>query len=74
MAANPAYVGMTIDYGTAVEISGNNLRVIGKGTVMVRLAKGAGQAEKSDARKAGARLDIVELRCAAAERGKESKK
>jgi len=67
-AANPAYVGFEIDPGTAVEIRGKNMRVIGAGKVSVRLSKGGGQEEKIDRLKSGTRLDLVKLRREAASR------
>jgi cyanophycinase len=67
-AANPACVGLTIDPGTAVEIRGKNMRIVGEGSVTVRLAKGADQEEKIEILKSGAKLDLIELRRAAATR------
>lgn len=68
-AANPAYVGLTVEPGAAVEIRGKTLRVIGKQTVTIHLAKGAAQEAKTDTLRTGARLDLIELRRAAASRG-----
>jgi len=65
-AANPTCVGLTIDPGTAVEIRGKNMRIVGEGSVTVRLAKGAGQEEKIEILTSGAKLDLIELRRAAA--------
>lgn len=72
IAANPAQVGLGIEPGTAVVIRGRDMRVVGKGTVKVYLAMGAKQEAKIDSFKSGDRLDLVELRRAAAKRaGKE---
>jgi cyanophycinase len=72
IAANPATVGLMIDRAAAVVIRGKNLRVIGDGTVTVRLAKGAGQEAQVATLKPGGQLDLVEIRRAAASRaGKE---
>jgi cyanophycinase len=68
IAANPAQVGLGIEPGAAVVIRGKNMRVIGKGTVKVHLAKGAKQEAKIDTFKPGDRLDLVELHRAAATR------
>ena len=72
IAANPAHVGLGIERGTAPVIRGNDIRAIGKGTVKLYLAKGDDQEAKIDSFKSGDRLDLVELRRAAAKRaGKE---
>jgi len=74
IAANPSQVGLGIGPGTAVVIRGKDMRVVGKGTVKTFLAKGANQEVKVDSFKSGDRLDVVELRRAAAKRaGKELK-
>jgi cyanophycinase len=72
-AANPAYVGLALDPGTAVEIRGKNMRVVGAGSITVRMAKGAGQEEKVETLKSGAKLDLMELRHAAATRSGKQK-
>jgi cyanophycinase len=73
-AANPAYVGLVIEPGAAVEVRGKTVRVIGGGTVTVRLAKGSGKEAKLDTLRSGAQLDLIELRREAASRaGKEKK-
>jgi cyanophycinase len=72
IAVNPAQVGLGFEPGTALVIRGNDMRVVGKGTVKVYLAKGANQEARIDSFKSGERLDLVELRRAAAKRaGKE---
>lgn len=68
VAANPAYVGLTIDPGVAVEICGQTLRVIGEGEVTLRLAMGAGREAQVKPLKPGAQLDILDLRREAASR------
>lgn len=72
-AANPASVGLTIDPGTAVEFRGKIMRIVGEGSVTVRLAKGAGQEEKIEILKSGANLDLIELRRAASMRAGKQK-
>src|SRR5262245_32568353 len=61
IAANPAHVGLGIAPGAALVIRGNDMRVIGKGTVTVHLAKGAEQEAKIDTFRPGDRLDRAEL-------------
>jgi len=73
IAANPAKVGLMIDPAAAVVIRGKNLRVIGGGTVIVRLANGAGKEAKIDTLKSGGQLDVIELRRAAASRAGKKK-
>jgi cyanophycinase len=73
IAVNPAQVGLGIEPGAALVIRGNDMRVIGKGTVKVYLAKGANQETRIDAFKSGERLDVGELRRAAAKRAGQEK-
>jgi cyanophycinase len=68
IAANPAWIGLGIDEGTALVIRGRVARVIGEGAVTVCVAKGPGRPAAADAHKAGSLLDIVQLRRAAANR------
>jgi cyanophycinase len=68
VAANPGFVGLGIDEGTAVVARGRTLRVVGKSTVTVVLAAGAGEPQLTQAAKAGTSLDLHELRRAAAKR------
>jgi cyanophycinase len=68
VAANPGFVGLGIDEGTAVVARGRTLEVVGTSTVTVVLAAGAGEPESAQAAKAGTRLDLFELRKAAANR------
>lgn len=68
VAANPGLVGLGIDEGTAVIARGRTLRVVGKSTVTVLLASGAGEPEQTQVAKAGAILDLDTLRRAAAKR------
>jgi len=63
--ANPAKIGLMIDPAAAVVIRGQTMRVIGDGTVTVRLARGAGQDSKVETLKSGGQLDMTELRRAA---------
>jgi cyanophycinase len=70
LVANPDHAGLTIDPGTAVLIRGKSLRVIGEGTLTVRLAKGAGQEAKVDVLKSGQELDPDDLRRDAAARAR----
>jgi cyanophycinase len=69
--ANPDHVGLTIDPGTAVVIRGTHMRVIGEGSVTIRLAKGAGQEAKIDTLKSGGQLDVRDLQSAAAAKAKK---
>ncbi len=62
IAANPAYVGLTIEPGTAVEVRGKDMRVIGEGTAKVWLAQGAGKDAQVTALQSGAQLDLIQLR------------
>jgi cyanophycinase len=71
IAANPQWVGLGIDEGTAVVIRGRVARVIGEGSVAVCIAKGAGRSAAKDGHEAGSLLDIVQLRRAAANRALE---
>ena len=73
VAANPAKVGLMIDATTVVVIRDKTLRVSEGGSVVVRLAKGAGQEAKVETLKSGAQLDVVELRRAAAIRAGKAK-
>jgi cyanophycinase len=68
VAANPGFVGLGIDEGTAVVACGWALRVVGKSTVTIILAAGAGEPERTRAAKAGTVLDLCELRKAAEKR------
>lgn len=68
IAAHPARVGLGIDESTAVVIRGRIARVIGDSTVTICLARGAGKPAAVDEHKAGALLDLVQLRRAAANR------
>lgn len=72
VAANPGYVGLGIDEGTAVVARGRTLEVVGQSTATVVLAAGAGEPESAQASKPGTRLDLIELRKAAA--GRAAKK
>src|SRR5437588_5862236 len=68
IAAHPGLVGLGIDEGTAVVARGRALRVVGKSTVTVVLAAGAGEPEQAQAAKAGTVLDLDQLQRAAAKR------
>jgi cyanophycinase len=68
VAANPGFVGLGINEGTAVVARGGRLRVVGKSTVTVMLAAGAGEPALIQAAKAGMSLDLHQLRRAAARR------
>jgi cyanophycinase len=72
--ANPAYSGLTIENEMTVEIHGNRMSVIGKGTLTLRFAMGAGQEAKSETLKGGETRDLGELRRAATERAKGAAK
>ena len=68
VAANPGFVGLGIDEGTAAVVRAQTLRVVGNSTVTVVLAAGAGRPERTQAVKAGESLDLVRLQKEAAER------
>ena len=68
LAEHPDRVGLGIDEATAVVVRGRVARVIGESTVTVCVAKGAGKPAAADEYKAGALLDLVQLRRAAANR------
>ena len=68
IAANPSWVGLGLDEGTAAVIRGRVARVIGEAAMTVCVAKGAGRPAAADTYKAGSLLDIVQLRRAAANR------
>jgi hypothetical protein len=71
IAANPGHVGLRMESGAAGVIHGKDMRVIGKGTLTVHLAKGAQQEAKIDTFKPGDRVDLSELRRAAATRAEK---
>jgi cyanophycinase len=73
VAANAATVGLMIDAAAAVVIHGRSMRVIGDGTVIVRLAKGTGQEAQINTLKPGGQLDVIELRRAAASKAGNEK-
>jgi cyanophycinase len=73
VAANPATVGLMIDAAAAVVIHGRSMRVIGDGTVIVRLAKGTGQEAQINTLRPGGQLDVIELRRAAASKAGNEK-
>jgi cyanophycinase len=68
IAANPSWVGLGLEDGSAVVIRGRVARVIGDKAITVCFAKGAGHSAAAEAYKAGSLLDIVQLRRAAANR------
>jgi cyanophycinase len=68
IAANPAWVGLGIDEGTAMVVRGRQAWVIGEGAVTVCIAKGAGRPAAADAYKVKSLVDIVQLRRAATNR------
>jgi cyanophycinase len=68
IAANPAFVGLGIDEGTALVVRGRVARVIGDSSVTVCVTKGAGKRAAADEYGAGSLLDLVQLRRAAANR------
>jgi cyanophycinase len=68
VAAHAGKIGLTIPPGTAVEIHGNSLRVLGVGTVTVQWAKGSGKEATIETYKPGAQVDLGRLRRAAASR------
>ena len=74
IAANPAYVGLTIEPGTAVEIRGKDMRVIGEGTAKVWLAQGVGKEAEVNTLKSGTQLDLIQLRREAVSRLGQRKK
>jgi cyanophycinase len=68
IAANPSWVGLGLEDGSAVVIRGRVARVIGDKAITICFAKGAGHSAAAEAYKAGSLLDIVQLRRAAANR------
>jgi cyanophycinase len=65
IATNSGFVGLGIDEGTAVIARGRTLEVVGTSTVTVVFA-----GDRTQVAKAGTKLDLAELRKAAATRGK----
>lgn len=68
IAANPGYVGLGIDEGTALVVRGRQAAVVGASTVTVVAGKGAGREAVAEAYKPDALFDLVQLRRAAANR------
>lgn len=68
IAANPSWVGLGLDEGTALVIRARVARVIGEAAMTMCVAKGEGRPAAMDTYKAGSLLDIVQLRRAAANR------
>jgi cyanophycinase len=68
----PGYVGIAVGGSSALVVRGRVARVIGDEAVTVCVGKGAGKPEATDEYKAGALLDIVQLRRAAANRAAKS--
>jgi alpha-glucosidase len=67
-AVHPKFPGLHIDANAAVLVHGKEMKVLGGGTVAVHLAKA--KDPKSETVKAGATLDMIQLRRAAANIGK----
>jgi cyanophycinase len=66
LAKNPGYAGLGIDEGTAVIVRGRAIRVVGNGTVTACWAKSATKPARADVLKSGDRLDLFQVRRAAA--------
>jgi cyanophycinase len=65
LAANPGHVGLGVDEGTALVVAGRRLDVVGRGSVHVLLAGGAGRPPAAHPLPPGAAADLVALRRAA---------
>ncbi len=63
---NPGYAGLALGDGVAVVIRGRSIRVIGDGTVTACWAKSDTKPAREDVLKAGGRLDLFQVRRAAA--------
>jgi cyanophycinase len=63
---NPGYAGLGIDEGTAVVVRGRSVRVFGEGTVTVCWGECPTRPAREDVLKAGDRLDLFQVRRAAA--------
>lgn len=72
LAANPHYVGLGIDEGTAVVVNKRTLRVYGDSTASALLAGGAGKRPLAEVNKAGGLFDLYQLRRAAANRASKT--
>ncbi|MCE9560705.1 MAG: cyanophycinase [Planctomycetes bacterium] len=68
IAANPAYVGFAFPENSALIIQGRLARAFGEGSMTISVSKGAGKPAANDTYKAGALIDLVQLRRAAANR------
>ncbi len=68
LAANPGYVGLGIDEGTAVVINKRTLRVYGDSSAAALLGAGAGKKPLAEVNKTGGLFDLYQLRRAAANR------
>jgi len=68
LAENASHVGLRLPSGSACVIRGRTIRSIGDQALTIRMAKGAGRPAVSEPVKAGALLDLYQLRRAAANR------
>jgi cyanophycinase len=71
IAANPGYVGLLIEPGSAALIRGPRLSVLGEGSVTVRLGPGPRQEAKATTYKGSDQLNLGDLRAEAVGRGRE---
>lgn len=72
VADHPDHFGIGIDERTAVEVSGNKLRVLGDSVVTITLAASATKPRRTITLKKGQTADLTELRKEAAERARAS--
>ena len=68
IAANPAYVGIGIDEGTAIIVRRRTIRVIGESSMTICVTAGARKPAATQVAKSGALFDLFQLRRAAANR------
>lgn len=72
LAARPGHFGLGIDEGTAVEIAGREMRVLGRSKALLVLAAGAGREQRIVELQAGDRADLVTWQRAARDRAAEA--
>ena len=70
VAANPKFVGLSVDPDTAILIRGKDMQVIGTRTVTLQLAKGSDAKGVTQLLKSGTKLDLDQLRSDAAKGSK----
>jgi cyanophycinase len=66
LESNPGYAGLGLDRDAAVVVRGRTLRVIGEGSATASWAKSATKPHKDEVVKSGGRLDLFQVRRAAA--------